>query len=185
MTFYVYLACFTAGLVFSAIAGFFGHFGHGGDVTGAHGMAEGGADGSDQPGVSAFSPIVIACFLTVFGAFGLVFTQIKATASPVISAPLAVLGAFLIASAMLQVLCKIVQHTQGSSESKIGTLVGLVGDIITPIPEGGVGEIAYVQNGTRYTAPARETNGQRISSGKAAKIVKIVGTQFYVTVVND
>ena len=28
--------------------------------------------------------------------------------------------------------------------------------MITPIPAAGVGEIAYVQGGTRYTAPARE-----------------------------
>jgi membrane protein implicated in regulation of membrane protease activity len=184
MTFYIYLACFTAGLAFAAISAFFGHIG-GGEVHGSHGEAETGADGSDDPGISAFSPIMIACFLTVFGGLGLILTQIKLTSSPLLSAPIALAGGIGIASVLLQLLRKLFVHVQSSSESKVGSLVGIVGDIITPIPEGGVGEIAYVQSGSRYTAPAREANGQRIPAGKAAKIVKIVGTQFYVTVIND
>jgi hypothetical protein len=45
-----------------------------------------------------------------------------------------------------------------------------------------VGEIAYVQGGTRYTAPARATDGKPVGAGKSVRIVKIVGTQFFVEI---
>jgi membrane protein implicated in regulation of membrane protease activity len=74
----------------------------------------------------------------------------------------------------------IFHHTQCSSESRIGTLVGMTGTIITPIPVNGVGEIAYVQGGSRYTAPARDERGAPVTNGQTVKIVRIVGSQFYV-----
>ena len=74
----------------------------------------------------------------------------------------------------------IFHKTQSSSESHVGTLVGMSATVITPIPPNGVGEIAYVQNGTRYSAPARDERGALVSSGQTVKIVRIVGSQFYV-----
>jgi membrane protein implicated in regulation of membrane protease activity len=71
-------------------------------------------------------------------------------------------------------------HTQGSSESHVAALVGTEANVITPIPENGVGEIAYVVGGTRYTAPARVENGRAVAGGKPVKITHVVGTQFYV-----
>jgi hypothetical protein len=52
--------------------------------------------------------------------------------------------------------------------------------IITPIPENGVGEIAYVQGGTRYTAPARAEDAKPIGNGQTVTISRVVGTQFFV-----
>ena len=72
------------------------------------------------------------------------------------------------------------RHTQGSSESHVGSLTGTNGTIISPIPSDGVGEIAYVQGGSRYSAPARELNGKPIAVGQTVQIVKIVGSQFFV-----
>jgi hypothetical protein len=53
--------------------------------------------------------------------------------------------------------------------------------VITPIPANGVGEIAYVQAGSRYSAPARDEHGATVATGQTVKIVRIVGSQFYVT----
>jgi hypothetical protein len=55
-----------------------------------------------------------------------------------------------------------------------------MGQVITAIPENGAGEIAYVQKGTRYSAPARVESGGSIANGRAVKIIRIVGPQFYV-----
>jgi hypothetical protein len=178
----VYLICLGVGLVFTLITALFGHFigGHEAHVDGSGGHAEAGGDMSDMPGVSMFSPTVITSFVTAFGGFGVIFHQIPLTRSPFISAPLAVLSGLGIAGGVLWVLRQLFRGTQSSSESKIANLVGAVAHIITPIPENGVGEIAYVQGGSRYTAPAREENGAAVSSGKAVKIVRIIGSQFYV-----
>src|SRR5215510_7806653 len=95
----VYIACLTLGLVFTIISATMGHFfgGHdahpGGDIgTGGH--AEAGFDQSGVPGLSFFSPTVLACFVTAFGASGIILSRIEATRSVWISAPVsAVAGA--------------------------------------------------------------------------------------------
>jgi len=183
MAFLIYLICLVVGVVFTLLTAVFGHFfggGHEGHLDGSGGHAEAGADTSDMPGVSMFSPTILTCFVTAFGGFGIIFNQIPATHSPFLSAPLATVCAVLTATAVLWLLRQLFRSTQSSSESKIGTLVGVVAHIITPIPENGVGEIAYVQSGSRYTAPAREENGAPVPSGRAVQIVRIVGSQFYV-----
>ncbi|HWY76225.1 MAG TPA: NfeD family protein, partial [Verrucomicrobiae bacterium] len=183
MDFIIYLVCLVVGLVFTLLTAFFGHIfggGHEGHVDGSGGHAEAGADASDMPGVSALSPTVITSFITAFGGFGIIFHEVPATKSPFLSAPLAVVGAVATAGSVLWVLRQLFTRTQSSSESKVGTLIGMEAHIITPIPENGVGEIAYVQGGTRYTAPAREETGMAVASGKPVRIVRIVGSQFYV-----
>jgi membrane protein implicated in regulation of membrane protease activity len=183
--FLVYLFCLVVGFIFvlgSAILGQFG--GDHGHVSGSGGHAEAGADSSDSPGVSFFSPIIMAAFVTAFGAFGLTFTQFEATKSPFISASLSAVGAFAISGLLVSVLGKIFRASDSSSESRVASLVGQVATVISPIPEGAVGEIAYVQAGTRYTAPAREQTGKAIANGQAVTIKRIVGSQFYVEATN-
>lgn len=179
----IYLFCLGAGLVFTILTFAMGHFMGGGDhgqVDGSGGHAEAGVDSSDMPGVSALSPTVIATFVTAFGGLGTIFSRVPATKTPWVSAPLSVLGATALAGVMLWVLRQIFSHTQGSSESKVSTVVGMDAMIVSPIPADGVGEIAYVQGGTRYTAPAREETGQAIAAGRPVRITRIIGSQFYV-----
>lgn len=182
MDFLIYLSCLGAGLVFTVLTAVFGHFfgGDHGHMDGSGGHAEAGIDGSDAPGVSALSPTIVCSFITAFGGFGLVFTNIPALRNPWISAPLALVGGGLVASGVLFGLRQLFRHTQGSSESKVAGLVGATATTLSPIPENGVGEIAYVHGGTRYTAPAREENGRAVPNGQSVRITRIVGTQFYV-----
>lgn len=183
MEFFIYLACLLGGLVFTILSAVLGHVfgGHEGHVDGAGGHAEAGFDSSDMPGVSAFSPTVIASFITAFGGFGIIFNRIPATKNAWASAPLAVLGGVVIATLVLWTLRQLFRRTQSSSESKVATLAGCIATIITPIPENGVGEIAYVQNGSRYSAPAREESGTAVANGRTVKITRVVGSQFYVS----
>jgi amino acid transporter len=178
----IYLFCLVVGLVFTLFSVVFGHFfgGHGDHVGGSGGHAEAGADSSDMPGISIFSPTIIAAFVTAFGGFGIIFSEIPATNKAVVSAPLSILVAGIIAGCLYKFLSLVFTHTQGSSESHVAALVGTEASVITPIPANGVGEIAYVVGGTRYTAPARVENGTPVSGGRSVKITRVVGTQFYV-----
>src|ERR1700748_1227572 len=99
MELYIYLVCMGGGLVFSLLTLFFGHAfgGHAGHVGGSGGHAEAGADSSDMPGISIFSPTIIATFITAFGAFGIVFSEIPATSKAIVSAPLSIVCATLAA----------------------------------------------------------------------------------------
>jgi membrane protein implicated in regulation of membrane protease activity len=98
----------------------------------------------------------------------------------IVSAPLSLVCAMGIAGVLFVFLRSVFRHTQSSSESHVARLVGTEAGVISPIPENGVGEIAYVVSDTRYTAPARTENGIAIGNGKLVKITRVVGTQFYV-----
>ncbi len=178
----IYTICLALGLVFTMISAIAGHFfggDHGGDVgTGGH--AEAGYDHSGVPGLSFFSPTVLACFVTAFGGCGLILSKIDATKNVWISAPISALAGVIMALLAFLLFNFMFKQTQSSSESRVATLVGQTASIITPIPADGVGEISYVQGGCRYTAPARTETGTPIGAGKPVRIKRIVGTQYYV-----
>lgn len=180
----IYAICLVLGLMFTIISAFLGHLFAGHDAVGTGGHAEAGMDSDGVPGISFFSPTVLASFVTAFGAFGLIFSEIPATASVWLNAPLAFVSGLLIALFVLWAMNKVFSGTQSSSEAQVAKLIGQTAAVISPIPENGVGEISYVQFGSRYTAPAREDKGGAIPNGKTVKIVRIVGTQYFVTLNN-
>src|SRR6266403_1046379 len=166
----IYAACLALGLLFTIISAVAGHMfgGHdgGGDVgTGGH--AEAGYDHSGVPGVSFFSPTVLSCFVTAFGACGLILSRVEATRSVWISAPISAVAGFVMAFLAFLLFNYMFKQTQSSSESHVASLLGQTASIITPIPQNGVGEIAYVQGGCRYTAPARTESGTPVAAGKS------------------
>ncbi|HWA87371.1 MAG TPA: NfeD family protein, partial [Opitutus sp.] len=187
-TFIAYAVFFGVGLVFtllSAIAGhlFGGHGGAGHDFHADHdsqGHAEAGSNASDMPGFAPLSPTTIATFITAFGGFGMMLQQLERTRSPWVSAPLSALGALGVAALVFVFFRAIFRRTQASSEGRVAALIGEIATVITPIGSGSVGEIAYVQAGTRYSAPARAEDGATHPTGSVVRIARIVGTLFYV-----
>jgi|SRR5580658_2792804 membrane protein implicated in regulation of membrane protease activity len=180
----IYAICLVLGLVFTVFSALLGHLFGGHDSLDAGGHAESGLSHTGEPGISFFSPTVLASFVTTFGAVGLILTKIDATHSVWISAPISLVAGFLIALAVLWLFNTMFNKTQSSSESRVGTLIGQTAAIITPIPENGMGEISYVQSGSRYTAAARSEKGGIITAGKTVKITRIVGSQFFVEAID-
>jgi len=183
----IYIACLALGLLFTIISAFMGHFFGGHDVhadVGTGGHAEAGYDHSGVPGISFFSPTVLSCFVTAFGACGLILSRVEATRSVWISAPISAVAGLIMALLAFALFNYMFKQTQSSSESHVASLLGQTASILTPIPENGVGEIAYVQGGCRYTAPARTETGSPVPAGKPVRITRIVGTQYYVELLN-
>jgi membrane-bound ClpP family serine protease len=181
--FHIYFICFGVGLLFTILSAFLGHLFGGHDAhadVGTGGHAEAGFEHTGMPGMAPFSPTTIASFITAFGAFGMIFSKFEFTRPVLISAPLSILCGLGIAAGVFFMFNAIFSRTQSSSESRVGALVGASATVITPIPQHGVGEIAYVQGGSRYTAPARSESGAAIVGGQTVKINRVVGTQFYV-----
>ncbi|HEY4415231.1 MAG TPA: NfeD family protein [Verrucomicrobiae bacterium] len=180
----VYIICLVFGLMFTLASAFLGHlFGGHGDV-GAGGQADAGFNSDGVPGISLFSPTVLASFITAFGATGMVLSGFDATRNIWVSAPISFLSGLIIALLVLWLFNLMFRKTQSSSEGNVGKLVGQTAAIVSPIPENGVGEISYVQFGSRYTAPARDEKGRAVASGQTVKITRIVGTQFFVESAN-
>ena len=179
----IYLVCIGVGLLFAAVSAFFaeGGGGHDGHADSQAGHTEAGNGAHDMPGFSALSPTSIATFVTGFGGFGLIFSKFEMTQNPWLSVPLAAFGGLAVAAVVVAIFNKIFHITQSSSEGRMSELFGTSATVITPIGAGGVGEIAYVQRGTRYTAPARTLDETEIPAGEKVRIVRTSGSQFYVT----
>ncbi len=178
----IYAACLALGLIFTIVSAIMGHFfgGHDGGDVGTGGHAEAGYDASGVPGISFFSPTVLSCFVTAFGACGMILTKIEATQNVWVSAPLSAVAGAVMALLAFLLFNYMFKLTQSSSEVRVGSLVGQAASVISPIPADGVGEIAYVVGGARYTAPARTEKGTPLPAGKPVKITRIVGTQYFV-----
>jgi len=59
--------------------------------------------------------------------------------------------------------------------------VGLTAEVVAPIPEDGIGEIAVIAQGSRVTYPARSSQGKAIKRGSLVVIDQMLGTQALVS----
>jgi membrane protein implicated in regulation of membrane protease activity len=187
----VFIGCFFIGLAYAVIStvlggifggGHEGGFDSGGDFDAGHDGAghieTAGAD-SGTVHFSPLSPVVIAMFITSFGAMGMICLKVFKL-SPYVSLPIAIGTGIIFAALTFFILLMMFKATQSSSESQIGSLVGQEAEVITPIPIDGLGEIAYVSKSTRYTGSARSAYRTEIKSHAVVTIEKIVGNTFYV-----
>ena len=126
-------------------------------------------------GVSALSPITIANFVTSFGGFGLVATQLLHIPDP-ISLLVATSGATCIAAIMFLFYSKVLIAGEGSSEVRVADISGTTGEIIIPIPKDGLGQVAFVARGTRMTRSARSADGKPLPRGTIVTIQAIAGS---------
>jgi len=169
-----------------------GLFGGGGEHS-AFGGGEGFDTGHDVVGhvetggsdhgtlhFSPLSPVIIAMFVTSFGGMGMVALKFF-NLNEFITLPLALVSGLVIGGISFLIFHAIFKATSSSSESSRSDLAGLEAEVITPIPEGGgLGEIAYSNRGTRYTAPARSIYKTAVSAHSVVTIDKIVGNIFFV-----
>jgi membrane protein implicated in regulation of membrane protease activity len=186
----VYLLSFVAGVVYALVGGVMtgvlgGHGRHGGPM--GHDLHQGighrtdalHADAEGEVQLSPISPVTITMFVTAFGGAGLIATHTLAL--PVLlSLPIALASGLLLAAVTFFTFAKLFQATEGSSEPRVGELVGLEAEVITPIPTQGLGEIAYVARGSRFTAPARSEDGKPHAAHSTVLIERVVGSVFCV-----
>jgi membrane protein implicated in regulation of membrane protease activity len=189
----VYIGCLGVGLVYAIFSMVFsGHSDAGGhDIGGGHDVPIGGHDvghdigghdagQSDVTQVSPLSPTVIACFVAAFGAFGWTGRGIGFGALG--SALFGVVGGLAIGTGVFYLLAKVFYACEASSEGKQIDMIGRVAEVITPIPPGHPGEIAYILGGSRYTAPAMtdEPSKKEVPKGSSVRIKRVVGATVYV-----
>ena len=193
-----YIALAVLGCGYVLVSAFLGHAHDAGDGGGAHGdhaaHSEGayGVDGSGHGAAKAssdmggtfhfpfFSPLALATLCAAIGAWGLIAQfgfRVTGDRSLLIAVPAAVATAWIVAWASW----RMVRGATGTSVIRLSSLAGSTAEVITPIPAGGVGEVAALVEGQRFTAPAREANGGALARGAAVTIVRMVGTTLLVT----
>lgn len=143
---------------------------------------DGDADvhGGEAAGISL---LAIASFISAFGAFGLVAVTLF-DAGHVPSLIAALLGGLLFGIAAQFFFIYILSPTI-SSEVRQAKLIGMVAEITTPIPTNGVGQIAFIAEGSRVTYSARSTDAsQGFRRGTPVRVERIVGGIAYVSAID-
>jgi membrane protein implicated in regulation of membrane protease activity len=125
--------------------------------------------------VSPLSPITIASFVTSFGGLGLIGTQLLRFPETV-SLFFAAGGAAIIAGGMFYFYSRVLVAGQGSSEIQLGQIRGKQAEVIIPVPQNGLGQIALVTRGTRTTWAARSADGSPIPRGTIVNIQAVTGS---------
>ena len=137
------------------------------------GHAAGSPDGSTVK-IPSLSPITVASFVTAFGAFGLIGLGLfdsTVRASLVWAAA----GGFVVAVIAHFAFGYFLIAPQGSSGVMVNNFPGMLAEVITPIPVGSVGEIAFVSQGGRVTYTAQSSSGEAIPRGTTVMIEKVIG----------
>ncbi|MCX7749214.1 MAG: hypothetical protein N2645_20325 [Clostridia bacterium] len=159
MLLYVYIGFFTFGLIYSAVSMVLGgHDFHGGDFSGH------GHDGNGEGAPSPLSPLVIASAVTAFGAVGLI-GKLGFKFTDALSIPFATICSVIVGAVVFFGVVRLLYRSQSNSSFSLEDLTGVVAEVITPIPQNGLGEIAYVVNGVRYNNSAKSLYGEEIKRG--------------------
>ena len=171
---YFYLGLLGFGLTYALLAGILGWFSDlGGDI---HVDVSGHLDAGHMHPVSGTT---LATFITGFGAGGTVaHYYLGWSLAPGLL--LATATGVVVAAAAFGVLELIFKETQAGSEFTVDEAVGREAEVITPIPPGGTGEVAYMARGQRVQSSARTTEDGTISKGEIVVIDKVSGATVYV-----
>ncbi|NLX60401.1 MAG: hypothetical protein GXY74_15090 [Phycisphaerae bacterium] len=207
----VYLVCFLLGLCYAVIGAIFGSFGGGDDVDtggdigadldaggdvdlgGGHDVVSGldatAADVGHVPGgmehgpaISPLSPPIVAMTLVTFGGTGIIFTKLVGwQALSLLPSSISGISMGVVTFLLFYAMAR---KMQGSSSPGLRETIGLEAEATTPIPPDGVGEIAYVARGSRFTARARSVGAGTLPSHSPVRIVKWVGNTAQVKLVD-
>ncbi len=176
----VYAAALFIGVVYAFFLLFFQGIG---DALGDFDLDLDGDLDVDTDGASeavGISMLAIASFVSAFGASGLISVTLLG-AGRAVSLILA-LGGGLIIGLLAQLMFMYVLSPTISSEIRQAKLVGMTGEITTPIPANGVGQIALIAEGSRITFSARSTkHGEVVPRGMPVRVERISGNIAYVS----
>jgi membrane protein implicated in regulation of membrane protease activity len=196
----VYVAFAVLGAAYVLVSMFLGHA-HG-DASADAGGADAGADGAGHADVAYgdgghgtasaeghatsfqfpfFSPLALATLFGSIGAYGLMALRglgSSETASLFIAVPAGLVTAYLVT----YVSWRLVRSASGSSQVRPAQLVGARAEVLTPIPAGGIGEVAAMVEGQRFNAPAREVGGRAVVRGQVVRVTEMVGGTLLVSI---
>ena len=167
----VYLFCMVSGLLWLALTAFLGPLigefgGHDADVFHLQGDIH----------FTPLSPAVISIFMGSFGAGGLLAMGLIKISS-VQALPIALAMGLLIAGFVYYLIRHIFLTVQGGIEMASDALIGLEAEVITSIPENGLGQITFAGPTGRQTVGARMEDNSPAPMHSVVEIVTLSGQQ--------
>jgi membrane protein implicated in regulation of membrane protease activity len=177
-----YLICFVVGLAFSLLsllAGgtdwhfhlphFHAHVG-GPHVHVGHGGA-GHADGGQGAHLSPFNFVSATAFLAWFGGAGYLLTRYSGLWFAA-ALGIALLAGLAGAAVLFLFLGKVMISQEEIMDQADYEMVGVLGNVSSPIRAGGTGELIYSQAGTRRSCGVRAEDGTAIEKGTEVVVTR-------------
>ena len=190
-----YIALAVVGCGYVLVSAFLGHAddsgGGGHDASGDAAGGDYGVDGTGHGTIHAssgggadfhfpfFSPLALATLGAAVGAWGLIAQfgfGLEGDRSLLLALPAALATAYAVTWASW----RMVRGSRGTSAISLAALPGAPAEVTTPIPQGGVGEVAALVDGQRFSAPAREAEGGALARGASVTVVRMVGNTLLV-----
>ena len=181
-----YLVCFMVGIALSVLSFLGGSFHlhiphvhvphvdmpHGGHVAVPHGGAHAGGA---HAGVETQMPVInfgtVTAFLAWFGGTGFLLSRHSTLVVGVILF-LAVIAGIVGAAIVFWFVAKLLLKHDIELDPADYERVGVLGRIISPIRQGGTGEMIFSQEGTRHTCGARSDTGEALEKGAEVIITR-------------
>jgi membrane protein implicated in regulation of membrane protease activity len=142
-----------------------------------------GDGGLDSAGASfqfpLFSPTTLAAFCGATGALGLIATFGLHLSDPV-SVGVALAGGAMFAYAATYAAWRLLVSSTGTQAVREQDLIGAIGEVVTPIPGGGLGEVVALVRGQRHAAPARTADGAALPRGVIVVVERVAGVTLIV-----
>jgi len=136
---------------------------------------------SDVGPFSIFQPKLIAIFLTITGAIGMI---LSARLDNVFSGPIvltiSVFSGLAVAGLINRLIVIPLRRAENTSAFDKQATIGTWAKVISPIPQNGYGKISYSISGSTVTSPAKSEDGGEIKNGENVAIVYIEGGTYFV-----
>jgi membrane protein implicated in regulation of membrane protease activity len=156
---------------------------YGVDHTG-HGAATAGDGAAAAFHFPFFSPLALATLAASVGGLGLVAKHglgLGDTPSLLVATP----GALLLTYAVTYGAFRLAQGSRGTSTLRDDDFTDAAAEVLTPIPAGGLGEVAAVVRGERFTSAAREVSGLAVPRGARIRVVRRTGSTLEVRLATE
>lgn len=128
---------------------------------------------------ASISPFSLAMFGTTFGLVGLItrlWLEMEAIPSVLWSAGLGL----LIGGAAQALFIYVLSPSRSSHYNLTADAIGREAEVVTTIPDGGVGEIVFNNVSGRVKLGARATDGKAIPYGTVVTVKRVVGRMAFV-----
>jgi membrane protein implicated in regulation of membrane protease activity len=164
---HLFLVCFAFGFVWSAAALFLGSFHLHGHAHGHAGHGHACSHSTWWPWGELFTFHSLAIFLAWFGGCGFLMARHTRFGLLIVTGVSVVAG--LIAAVLLASFLRFLHARERPLDPFDYEMVGVLGRVTSPIRGGGFGEIQFVRDGARVSAPARSDDGEPI--GRSTEVV--------------
>jgi hypothetical protein len=135
---------------------------HGGHIATPHAAgAHAAAQGAEMPFINFGT---IAAFLVWFGGAGYLLTRYSTLVVSIVLLVAVIVG-MIGASIIFWFVAKLLMKHDRELDPADYERVGVLGRIISPVRQGGTGELIFSQEGTRHTCGARSENGEALAKG--------------------